>query len=291
MADHVAHNDSFSPLEIARKVEQYGVTKGNLPFGKMAGLAIMAGAFVSMGCIFYETITAGFKGSYGIMVLIGGLCFNLGLMMCVIAGAELFTGNSLLSIAAASRKITIGQMFRNWSVVWTFNFVGSLIMVGLLYTAQAYTADGGQVGARALYVGASKASLAPGIIFVRGIIANIMVCLASWMSYSGRTVTDKFFGMFLPITAFVAGGYEHSIANMFFIPFAMLIKGNTAIASLPGVPVEKLKYLTPGYLTQNLIFSTAGNLVGGAIFVGLVYWLIYLRSENTAQAGKSKHAA
>jgi len=291
LADHGVHTDSYSPLEIARKVEQYGVTKGNLPFGKMAGLAIMAGAFVSMGCIFYETVTAAFPGSYGMMMLIGGLCFNLGLMMCVIAGAELFTGNSLLSVAAASKKITIGQMFRNWAVVWTFNFVGSLIMVALLYYAQAWSASGNAVGARALYVGASKASLAPGLVFLRGVIANVMVCLASWMAYSGRTITDKFFGMFLPITAFVAGGYEHSIANMFFIPFAMLLKGNAAVASMPGVPVEKLHYLTPGYLAQNLIFSTAGNLVGGAVLVGLVYWWIYLRSENAATAGKSSKAA
>ncbi|HYF90833.1 MAG TPA: formate/nitrite transporter family protein [Symbiobacteriaceae bacterium] len=291
MAEHSSHQDSYTPVEIARKVEQYGITKGNLPFGKVALLAIMAGAFVAMGCIFYITVTADSKLTYGMTMLIGGLCFNLGLMLCVIAGAELFTGNSLLSLAWAQKKITLGQVLRNWALVWTFNFVGSLIMVALLYYSQAWAGGGNAVGARALYVGASKASLAPGIVFLRGMIANVMVCLASWMAYSGRTVTDKFMGMFLPITAFVAGGYEHSIANMFFIPFAMLVKGNAAVAAMPGVPVEKLHYLTGGYFAQNLFFSTLGNLVGGALLVGLVYWTIYLRSDSGASSAKSKAAA
>lgn len=291
MADHVTHNDSYSPAEIAKKVEAVGITKANLPFGKMAMLAILAGSFVSMGCLFYMTVTADWKGGYGTMMLVGGLVFNLGLLLCVVAGAELFTGNSLLSIAAANKKITIGKMARNWAIVWAFNFVGSLIMVALFYYAEQYKGAGGLIGARALYVGASKASLDPGLIFIRGVIANFMVCLAAWMAYAGRTVMDKLAGMLLPITAFVAGGYEHSIANMFFIPFAMAIKGQAAITSLPGVPVEKLKYLTPGYLAQNLFFSTLGNLVGGAIMVGLVYWFIYFKSEQTAEAKKGKAAA
>lgn len=289
MADHVAHNDSYSPLEIARKVEQIGITKGNLPFGKVSLLAILAGTFVSMGCMFYITITSDFKGGYGMMMLAGGFAFNLGLMLCVIAGAELFTGNSLLSIAWAQKKITLNQMFRNWTLVWLFNFVGSLIIVTVLYYTQAYAAGGNQVGARALYIGASKASLAPWLIFFRGIMANVMVCLASWMCYSGRTVTDKFFGMMLPIMAFVAGGYEHSIANMFFIPFAMLLKSQPAVVALAGVAPAKLAYLTPFYFGQNLLFSTLGNLVGGVI-VGVAYWAVYLRTPS-AVAVKPKAAA
>jgi formate transporter len=291
VADNITHNDSYSPVEIAKKVEQYGVTKANLPFAKMAMLAVMAGTFVSMGGMFYMTVTADWKGGFGTMQLLGGLCFTLGLFLCVVAGAELFTGNNLLSIAAANKKITIAQLLRNWTIVWTFNFVGSLIMVAFLYYTEQYAQGGGVVGARALYVGASKAALAPGTIFVKGIIANFMVCLASWMAYAGRTLVDKFFGMLLPIAAFVAGGYEHSIANMFFIPYAMVIKGHAAIASMPGVPVEKLHYLTPGYLAQNLIFSTAGNLVGGAILVGLAYWFIYFKADEAAAAKKGKAVA
>lgn len=291
MADNNVHNDSYSPAEIAKKVEQVGITKANLPFAKMAMMAVMAGTFIAMGSMFYLTVTSDWKSGFGTMQLVGGLCFTLGLLACVVAGAELFTGNSLLSIAAGNKKITIGQMVRNWAIVWTFNFVGSLIMVALLYYAQQYTAGGGTVGARALYVGASKASLDPGTIFIRGIIANFMVCLASWMAYAGRTITDKLFGMLLPITAFVAGGFEHSIANMFFIPFAMAVKGQAAIAAMPGVPVEKLHYLTPGYLAQNLIFSTAGNLVGGAVLVGLAYWFIYHKADEAAGAKKGKAIA
>lgn len=291
VADHVAHNDSYTPVEIARKVEQYGVTKGNLPFGKLAALSTMAGGFVSMGAMLYLITTNDIKAGYGMTMLAGGFVFNLGLMLCIIAGAELFTGNCLMSIAVANRKITLGQMFRNLSIVWVFNFLGALIMVGMLFLADAHTANGGQVGARALYVAASKGALSPGVIFMRGLIANIFVCLASWMAYSGRTITDKFYGMLLPIIAFVAGGYEHSIANMFYFPLAMLAKGNAAIASLPGVPVEKLKYLTPGYFAQNLVFSTLGNLIGGAVFVGLAYWWIYFRSDSAANATKAKNVA
>jgi len=291
MADHLESRDSYSPLEIARRVEQYGITKGKMEFGKLALLATLAGAFIAIGSIFYITVTADSKMSYGATMLIGGLCFNLGLLLCVIAGAELFTGNCLLSIAWAQKKITIGQLLRNLALVWVFNLVGSLIMVALLYYAQVWAGGGNQVGARALYVGASKVALTPGVIFLRGLLANLMVCLACWMSYSGRTTMDKFMGMLLPITAFVAGGYEHSIANQFFIPFAMMLKGNAAVVALSGVAAEKLRYLTPGYLVQNLIFSTLGNVVGGAILVGLVYWAIYLGSDSGTKSPKSRAAA
>ncbi|HYG58000.1 MAG TPA: formate/nitrite transporter family protein [Symbiobacteriaceae bacterium] len=291
MAEGQNFVDLLTPPEIARKVEKIAIGKATLPTGKLAVLATLAGAFVSLGCMFYTTITSDIKGGFGITMLLGGLVFNVGLMLCSIAGSELFTGNSLMVVALASRKITLGQMLRNWGMVWFFNMVGSLMMAFLLYYADNWSNGGNLVGARALYIGASKASLPFGLIFVRGIFANLFVCLASWMTYAGRTVTDKFVAMSLPIMAFVAGGFEHSVANMYFIPYAILVKGQQAVVNMPGVPVEKLKYLDIQHFIGNLIPATLGNLVGGALLVGLVYWWIYLREEQGVDLKRSQKAA
>lgn len=290
MADTTFSVDAHAPADIARKVAQLGATKANMSFAKTASLSVMAGMFVALGGMFYTTVTSDVKGGFGLTQLLGGLVFTLGLLAISVAGGELFTGNNLLVMAAAGRQITVRQVLRNWAIVWGFNFVGSLVVAYLLYWSQQWSAGGNLVGARALYVGASKAALPFGVAFFRGIFANLLVCVASWMGYAGRTVTDKFFGMILPVSAFVAAGFEHSIANMFFIPYAMLVKGQSAVAAMPGVPVEKLHYLDMGHLAQNLVASTLGNIVGGAVMVGLGYWAIYQWKEQRS-ATRAKAAA
>lgn len=268
--------EGLTPAEIAKKVEKLGVTKAGLPFYKMAVLGTLAGMFVALGGVFYMSVTTDMQVGYGIGQLIGGLVFNVGLVLVMVAGAELFTGNTMLTIALTSRKISVKAMLRNWATVWTFNFVGSLLVVGLAFLAEHWTGFGHQVGARILAVGASKASLPFAVIFWRAIICNMLVCLAVWMGYSARSVADKVLVMFLPITAFVAAGMEHSIANMFFIPYAILMKGNEAVLAVSSVPAEKLEYLTMSGLAGNLIPATLGNIVGGALLVGLVYWVAYI---------------
>lgn len=284
-------HDLYSPQEIARKVEHLGVTKANLPFGQMAALAGMAGGFIALGGLFYLLVVSDVKGGYGVQQLLGGAVFTLGLLLCSVAGAELFTGNNLLSIALASGKITLKGLLRNWATVWLFNGVGALVIAFIAFYAEHWAGGGNLVGAKALYTGASKAALPPLTIFFRAILCNVLVCLASWMGYAGRTVTDKLFGMVLPVAAFVAAGFEHSVANMFFIPYAMLLKGNPKLVELSGLAPEKLHYLSAGGLLKNLTFATLGNIVGGALMVGLIYWFIYLRHDAAHASHTEKKAA
>jgi formate/nitrite transporter len=290
MAD--GHNvvDALYPVEIARKVEAVGVIKANLPFQKMALLAVMAGAFVALGALFYFNIVSDLQGGSGMQALAGGFVFNLGLMLCTVGGAELFTGNNLLSMAFASKKISWKGMLRNWATVWTFNFVGALVIVGLAYMAQHWAASGNLVGAKALYVGVNKAALPISVIFFRGILCNVLVCLASWLTYAGKTVVDKFFAMLLPIMAFVAGGFEHSVANMFYLPYAMLLKSNPTLVELAHLPAGKLEYLNWANIGKSLTFATAGNLVGGAVMVGMMYWMIYLKDDCHGSRTEKKAA-
>lgn len=290
MAD-VQSVDVYPPHEIAKKVEQIGVAKGTAPFYKLAILGIMAGVFVAMGAIFYFIIVSDVKGGFGVTQLLGGLVFNLGLMLCVLAGAELFTGNTLLTVAFASGKITWKQMLRNWAIVWSFNFVGGVIMAVLAYLAEHYTGGGGLVGAKALSVGATKAGLPSHIIFFRAILCNLFVCLASWMTYGARTVTDKFFAMFLPIMAFVAAGFEHSVANTFFIPYALLLKGNASVVAASGIAAEKLSHLTLAGFANNMVWATLGNIIGGGVLVGLTYWVVYLKDNSKSGGVAEKKAA
>ncbi len=285
----ISSPDAITPAEIAKKIEQLGVTKANMPLHRTVILSILAGVFVSLGSIFYFVALAGWNGSYGVGQVLGGLVFNLGLALIALNGAELFTGNTLLSIAAVQRRISVGKMVRNWALVWFFNGVGALLMVGLAFAAEHYTGGGGLVGLKVLSVGATKASLPFGVVFARGILANIFVTLAVWAYSSGKTVVDKIAAMILPITGFVASGSEHSIANMFFIPYAILVK-STSVATMPGAPIEKLYALDWGHFFANLIPATLGNIVGGALFVGLVYWAAYLWQEP-AQSEAGRKAA
>lgn len=282
MADVQPVVDLYVPAEITRRMEQTGVTKANLPLYKSALLAVLAGAFIALGSVFFLTATTDVKGGFGVGQVLGGLSFCLGLALVVIAGAELFTGNCLAIIAAASGKISVGKLLRNWLVVWLGNLVGALLIAGIVYGAQHCSADANLVGARALSVGASKAALPFWVAFWRGIMCNLLVCLAVWLAAAGRTVTDKMLGVLLPVSAFVAAGFEHSVANMFFIPYALFIKAQPAVVSAAALAPDKLAHLTWGGFVMNLIPVTLGNIVGGAVFVGLAYWLIYLWDSAAA---------
>jgi len=258
--------DAYPPREIARMVERLGVAKAQTDAVTLSALAVLAGAFVSLGALFYMVTITGSGLGFGPTRLLGGLSFCLGLVLVVVAGAELFTGNNLLAMAWASRRIGTGQVLRNWLVVYVGNVVGCLGTVLLVAWSDVASLGGGAVGATAVQVARAKAELPFGEAFARGLLCNALVCLSVWLVMGGRSVTDKILAVLFPVTAFVALGLEHSIANWFFLPFGL------ALDTQGAVPVAGI--------VRNLVAVSLGNIVGGTLLVASVYWVAYLRPER-----------
>ena len=273
--------DAYVPAQMAVRVERAGVAKGNRDFFSTFTLAVMAGVFIGLGAAFFTYVIHDSTLSVGLTKLIGGFVFSLGLILVIIAGAELFTGNNLIVMAYVSRKITLGQLSRNWGIVFIGNLVGALLLVYLIFLSGQWTAGGAAVGVTALSIANGKVNLTFLEAITRGILCNILVCLAVYLCFSGRSVTDKILAILFPITAFVALGFEHSIANMYFIPAGLLLKNNPQVLAaaqdiLRGIP--DLSNLTiSGFILDNLLPVTLGNIIGGAIFVGIVHWFLFLR--------------
>lgn len=285
MSDQPINIDALLPPAMAAKAEDLGVKKANLSAFNMFILAILAGAFIGVGAIFATTVSAGASGilSYGVTRLLTGLVFTVGLILVVVGGAELFTGNNLIIMAFTSKKVTLAALLRNWVIVYIGNFVGSIITAYLVFLGGQYAFGGGAVGAAALGIGAAKTSLGFVQALALGIMCNALVCMAVWMCYSARTTTDKILAIIPPISCFVAAGFEHSIANMYFIPVALFIKagGNPAFFEAIGKTAADFPSLTWGnFFITNLVPVTIGNIIGGAVMVGLIYWLAYLRPAN-----------
>jgi len=258
--------DAYPPREIARMVERLGVAKAQTDAVTLSALAVLAGAFVSLGALFYMVTITGSGLGFGPTRLLGGLSFCLGLVLVVVAGAELFTGNNLLAMAWASRRIGTGQVLRNWLVVYVGNVVGCLGTVLLVAWSDVASLGGGAVGATAVQVARAKAELPFGEAFARGLLCNALVCLSVWLVMGGRSVTDKILAVLFPVTAFVALGLEHSIANWFFLPFGL------ALDTQGVVPVAGI--------VRNLVAVSLGNIVGGTLLVASIYWVAYLRPER-----------
>ena len=271
--------DAYSPSEIAEKVQKVGVAKANLDFLSTFMLAVLAGAFISFGAVLATLVTHDSNLTFGLTSLLGGLVFCLGLILVVIAGAELFTGNSLIVMAFVEKKISLYKLLRNWFIVYFGNLAGALTMVVWIYIAQHWAMHNYAVGAKAVIIANSKVNLPFLAAFSRGVLCNVLVCLAVWLCFSGRSVIDKIAAIIYPITAFVALGFEHSIANMYFIPMGLFIKDDPnilAAISATGVSIN-LSNLTISGFIHNLLPVTLGNIAGGGILVGLVYWFIYVR--------------
>ena len=263
---------------MAGKAEEVGVAKAGMDTVTTFVLAVLAGAFIALGANFATTVTAGGADlPWGVSRLLGGLTFSLGLVLVVVAGAELFTGNNLIVMAWASRRVSTARLMRNWALVYVGNFVGAIATAALVYVSRQYTFGGGAVGVQALTIASAKTSLGFGQAIALGALCNALVCLAVWLTYSAHSTTDKILAIVLPIAAFVAAGFEHSVANMYFIPFGLFIKQDSSwIASQSGLP--DLSGLTwNSFLVDNLIPVTIGNIVGGALMVAAVYWFVYLR--------------
>lgn len=279
--------DALLPAEMAAKAESIGEKKANLDFWRLFVLAILAGAFIALGAVFSTTVITGAAGAvpFGIVRLLAGLSFSLGLILVVVGGAELFTGNTLIVMAWAAGRVPLSRLLRNWAIVYSGNFVGAFGTALLMVASRQYTAAHGAVGLTALEIASAKTSLAPTAAFASGILCNALVCLAIWLSFSGRSTADKILAVIMPVSAFVAAGFEHSIANMYFISVGLLIKA-TAGSEL-WQPIAKSASDFPsldlrGFLIGNLLPVTLGNIVGGALLVGAVYWFVYLRNAKNA---------
>lgn len=264
--------DAYPPPEIAARVCKLGLAKVNTAVPTMVALAVLAGAFISLGALFYTvTITAGAEGPtlpFGLLRLAGGVTFSLGLILVVVGGAELFTGNNLIAMAWAAGCVQTRQVVRNWIWVYLGNLLGACGTAVLVLLAGIQLLGDGAVGETMVRIARSKIALDPLSAFARGVLCNVLVCLAVWLCMGARSVADKILAIVFPISAFVACGFEHSVANMFFLPLGIaLTTGSAAPLSLAGA-------------VSNLALVTLGNMIGGTVLVALVYWFIYLRSGS-----------
>jgi formate/nitrite transporter len=276
----MASVDSYTPTEIAELVRTKGVTKATAPALTTFILGVLAGAFIGLGAVVATTISAGSTLGYGPTKWLAGIGFSLGLILVVIAGAELFTGNNLILMSWVSRRISLGRLLRNWGLVYGGNLVGALSVSVMVYLAGWWRQGEGAVGAAALATAAGKTSLPFGEIFFRGVLANALVCLAVWLATGGRSLIDKVFAIVFPISAFVAAGFEHSVANMEIVPLGLMLKGDEALTKTAALSSSQLSSLDVGGVVRNIAGATLGNIVGGAVLVGLVYWFVYLREAD-----------
>ena len=271
--------EAFTPNEIARRVETVGAARTYLGVFSTLGLALMAGVFIGLGASLTGTIAVDSGLGAGPTRLLMGLGLSMGLFMVVITGAELFTGNNLMLMSLLSRRIRLLALGRNWALAYVGNLAGALLIVTLVFYGRWWAQGDFSFGATALEIADAKASLSFEAAFLRGILANMLVCLAIWMAMAGRTVVDKLLGVTLPITAFVAAGFEHSIANMYFLPLGLLVAEEPEVLAAAGVAAPDLDRLTLPWVVHNLAAVTLGNIVGGAL-IGLIHWFLHLRSQR-----------
>ena len=269
--------DAYSPKEVAARVQEVCVVKARLPLLSMWMLSLLAGGFIGLGALYYTLVVSDAALGFAASRVLGGLCFSLGLLLVVVAGAELFTGNNLLAMAWVDRCLSTRELLRNWGVVCAGNFVGAAGLALLVWLSGHPSLNHGAIAQTTLEIATLKCSLPFQEAFFRGVLCNVLVCMAVWMAMAGRSVVDKTVAIVFPISAFVAAGFEHSIANMYIIPLAMLIK-----ASASAVPAGT-EAITWAAFAGNLVPVIAGNLVGGSVLVALVYWIIYLRPASKAK--------
>jgi formate transporter FocA len=281
--------EALLPAEMAAKAEQVGVKKSNMEADRLFVLAVLAGAFIALGAIFATTVAAGANGRlpFGVTRLLAGTVFSLGLILVIVGGAELFTGNTLIVMAWAGKKVTTAQLLRNWAIAYVGNFLGAIATALLVFFSGQYQFGGGSIGLVALRTAAHKCELGFVQAVALGILCNALVCLAVWLTYSARSTADRVLAIVPPISAFVAMGFEHSIANMYFVPIGLFIKAwapatfwetaNVTAADFPTVTWS-------AFSLNNLLPVTIGNVIGGGFLVGAVYWFVYLRAKRPGQA-------
>ena len=264
--------DAYSPREIAQRVQDVCLAKSRLSLLPLVMLGILAGAFIGLGALFSVLVLSDASLGFAASRVLGGVVFSLGLLLVVVAGAELFTGNNLLAMAWADGCLPTRDVLYNWAVVCAANFIGATGLAAVVFLSGHAEMNGGAVGRTYLQIAVAKSSLSLTEAFFRGVLCNVLVCMAVWMTLAGRSVTDKFIAIVFPISAFVAAGFEHSIANMYLFPLAMLLQ------AAAGQPAEA------AWLWRNLVPVVAGNLVGGSVLVALVYYVVYRRGARTTSS-------
>jgi len=261
---------AYSPAEIKDAVEKIGVKKANFPFFTSFMLAIVAGGGVGFGALYYTIVASDPALSFATVRVVGGLVFTLGLALVLVGGAELFTGNNLIVMAWASGKVSTATMLRNWTIVWFGNLLGSLGLIVLVLFSHHLDLNDGRIGFSVVTTSAGKIRPDMVTLFFKGILCNVLVCAAVWLAYAGRSVTDKLVAVILPVSAFIAAGFEHCVANMYFLPLAwLLVQTGHAPENFDA------SLITLSGIAHNLVPVTLGNIVGGAGFVGAFYWTIY----------------
>jgi formate transporter len=281
---NISQFDALLPPEMAHQAEAVGVRKCRMDGATTFTLAILAGAFIALGGVFATTALAGAGAApWGAIRVLAGAAFSVGLVLVVVGGAELFTGNSLIVMAWASGRVSTQALLRNWLIVFAGNFVGAGSTAALVYLGGVHHGGGGAFGVTALAIAQAKLELGFLQAVALGVLCNTLVCLAVWLTLSARTTADRILAIVPPISAFVAAGFEHSVANMYFVPLGLLITrldpGFAAAAGAPGPPLHTLTWAA--FLGRNLLPVTVGNVIGGAVLVGLVYWFVYLRAQST----------
>jgi formate/nitrite transporter len=274
MADNF-NFDAYSPAQIAQRVNDLGVAKTRIPLLSQAMLGMLAGAFIGLGALYFVIVQSDASLGFAAKRVAGGMVFSLGLLLVVVAGAELFTGNNLLAMAWADRKVSTAEVLRNWIIICLSNFAGAVGLALIVFLSGHPAMNGGAVRDTYIAIATAKTSQPMLSLFFSGILCNVLVCMAVWMTLAGRSVVDKLAAVLLPISAFVAAGFEHSVANMYLIPMGMLLKA----AAGSTLPLSGLLH--------NLVPVIAGNLVGGSVMVALVYYVIYVRPKRAAAPPKS----
>lgn len=273
--------DAMLPPEMALACEAAGAAKAGRDGLSLVILGVLAGAFIALGAVFMTAVLTGAETlPWGGARLLAGLVFSLGLVLVIVGGAELFTGDSLMIVAYASGRITIGALLRAWSLVYVGNIAGAMGTAVLVFLAGQYGLAGGAAGKTALAIAAAKAALPAFQLFFLSVLCNVLVCLAVWMSFGGRSTADKVMVIVPPVAAFVAAGFEHSIANLYLLPYGLAIKAWAGAEFWTGLGLDaKVAFpdLTVGAALHNIAVATLGNLVGGSLLVGAVYWFVYLR--------------
>lgn len=281
-ASNASSADTLMPPDVARACEMAGVTKAGRDAVALIVLGVLAGAFIAFGAIFMTVVLTGAGDiPWGVARLLAGLVFSLGLILVIVGGAELFTGDSLMIVACASQRINLAALLRAWSLVYLGNIIGAIGTALLVFLSGQHGLNGGAVGKTALSVAAAKAALPTIQLFFLAILCNVLVCLAVWMSFAARSTTDKVMVIVPPIAAFVAAGFEHSIANLYFLPYGLAIKiwaGDTFWVGI-GQTAAAYPALNAANACHNIAVATVGNLIGGSLMVGAVYWFIYLRRD------------
>ncbi len=258
------------------KAETIGVNKTNLDVTRCFALSLMAGIQIGLGALFMLFVKSDSSLPFAASQVLGGLCFSVGLICVIVAGSELFTGNNLMIMARLSGKISWGALFKNWAIVWVGNFVGSLILVAIVFMCNSAGMNSENVGKAMVSVATSKINLPWVTIFFRGVLCNLLVCLAVWMGFAGKSVVDKIFTSIFPVMAFVACGFEHCVANMFFLPMGLVAYS----AGFGADVANAAECLNAAGVFYNISAATLGNIVGGAIIVGCIYWIAYHKKNS-----------